>query len=360
LAAHQVSHQQKWKPQKLSRFYINGRYIENTKDIAESFNKFFVNIGQVLDDKIPHTNAKPTQFIPKNYNINIFLNPATETEVSKIISNLKECATGWDNVPACLIKDNSYQLQPVLTHIINASLSSGIFLRELKMANVIPLFKSGDSEQITNYRPVSLLTTLSKIYENFFYNRLLNFLKAQNILFKSQYGFRENNSTFMAMINLLDTIIEAIDNGKMAIGIFIDFSKAFDTVNHKILIDKLEHYGVRGVAKKWVSSYLEKRKQYCTYMGSKSEPMEIKSGVPQGSILGPLLFLLYISDLGNIFNKLTPVLFADDSNLIVTGKNIKEIEDNAKQELPRLIEWLNANRLSLNIKKLMSWFSKIT
>jgi hypothetical protein len=147
--------------------------------------------------------------------------------------------------------------------------------KELKVANVVPLFKSGSCEEITNYRPVSLLTTFSKLYGTFSYSRLLTFINSQNILFKSQFGFRENNSTFMAIINLLDSIIEALDNGKMAIGIFIDFSKAFDTVNHNILISKLEHYGIRGVATNWITSYLDKREQYCTYMGHSSKLQKI-------------------------------------------------------------------------------------
>jgi retron-type reverse transcriptase len=135
-------------------------------------------------------------------------------------------------------------------------------------------------------------------------------------------------------------------------GIFIDFSKAFDTVNHKILLDKLAHYGIRGIANDWVGSYLKDRQQFCTYMGKESTMKFMKCGVPQGSILGPLLFLLYINDLGDIFQNLFPVLYADDSNLIATGNSLQDLERNINNELPLLSDWLKANRLSLNIKKI--------
>ena len=301
--------------------------------------------------KIPKTLTKPTVFIPRNYNINLFLTPATTDEIGIIIDKLKECATGWDNIPSKIIKDSKEILKPTLMHIINNSLISGIFPTELKLANVVPIFKTGSTEEITNYRPVSLLTTFSKIYEKNFYNRLLKFLKDQNILFISQFGFLENSSTYMAIISLLDKIIEALDSGRVAIGIFIDFSKAFDTVNHSILLDKLDHYGIRGIAKQWVDSYLRDRQLYCTYLDSKSSMQTMKCGVPQGSILGPLLFLIYINDMGGIFTKFTPILFTDDSNLVATGRNIKEIEEIANQELPILLDWLQGNRLSINVKK---------
>jgi hypothetical protein len=264
------------------RFMINGNHIDNLSHIAEAFNNFFINIGQVLDKNIPATPTVPTDFIPQNYIINIFLNPATDSEIDKIISNLKDCACGWDSIPSSVIKDNKFILTPILTHIINNSLLTGTFPAELKIANVIPSFESGNLDEINNYRPVSLLTILSKIYEKVFYSRLINFLKTQKILYQSQYGFREKCSTFMAIVNLLDKIIEALDEGKSALGIFIDFSKAFDTVNHKILLDKLAHYGIRGVANEWVGSNLKDLQQYCTYMGKRSTMKYMKCGVPQG------------------------------------------------------------------------------
>ena len=155
----------------------------------------------------------------------------------------------------------------------------------------------------------------------------------------------------MAIIKLLENIIESIDSGNYAVAEFFDFLKALNTVNHDILLQKMNHYGIRGIGNKWIKSYLTDRTQYCTFGGSKSEVTNISCGVPQGSILGPLLFLLYINDLGSIFQHFSSILFADDSNLIVNGTSLQVLEQKINADTPSLVKWLHTNRLSLNLNK---------
>ena len=181
------------------------------------------------------------------------------------------------------------------------------------------------------------------------HKRLYNFLLEHNILYQNQFGFRKNNSTVFALAQITEMIKVSIDNRKFGCGIFVDLRKAFDTVNHEILLNKLEHYGVRESILKWFQSYLFDRKQFVSFNGESSGLLVNNCGVPQGSVLGPLLFLLYINDLPNISKVLNFYLFADDTNIYYESNSLNELEKTVNKELSKLYLWLNVNRLSLNI-----------
>ena len=265
----------------------------------------------------------PIEYMGQPLVNSIFLSEVTIVEISLILGSLKDGAAGYDEISASLLKLISQFLVEPLVYLCNQSLQEGIFPTELKIANVIPLYKSDDSFVFNNYRPVSLLCVLSKVFEKVMYNRLLEFLESYKILTNSQFGFRKLHSTFMALMTLMDRLITSLENDEHVIGIFLDFSKAFDTVHHVILLNKLSHYGIRGCALKWFESYLSNRKQYVTYNGISSFTKTVKCGVPQGSILGPLLFLIYINDLCYVCKHTFPILFADDTNLFSSGKKLK-------------------------------------
>ena len=204
---------------------------------------------------------------------------------------------------------------------------------------------------LNNFRPISLLSIFDKIIEKLMHKRLYSYLESHNMLFHNQFGFRKGNSTVHALIQITEQIKHSVENGKLGCGIFIDLRKAFDTVNHNILLQKLEHYGIRGSPLDWFRSYLTDRRQYVFFNGYSSSIQNITCGVPQGSVLGPLLFLIYINDLPNISKILKFYLFADDTNIYYESSSTKELEKTLNKELKKLFQWLCVNRLSLNIKK---------
>ena len=238
-----------------------------------------------------------------------------------------------------------------LSEMINLSFESGIYPQKMKKAKVIPIHKKGSRLSIDNYRPISLLSNINKLFEKLMYKRVYRFLTLKESFFEMQFGFREKHSTSHALISLTEKIREAIDTNNFACGIFIDLKKAFDTVDHEILLKKLDYYGIRGLPNEWFRSYLTGREQFVSINGCDSKILKTNIGVPQGSVLGPLLFLIYINDLNHAIKNSSVHHFADDTNLLHVNKSIKMLNRLLNQDLKSLCNWLKANKIALNATK---------
>ena len=260
-------------------------------------------------------------------------------------------AAGLDRIPQKLVKDSAVIITPFLNHIFNISLSEGKFPDDWKKARVSPIFKSGSRDECDNYRPISILSSISKIFEKIVFDQLSQYLTTNEILTDYQSGFRKGYSTCSSSLRTTNDWLVNMDKGLINGVVFLDLKKAFDTVDHDILIKKLEFYGIKNHALRWFISYLSNRKQVCKVGMSMSNSESVIAGVPQGSNLGPLLFLLYVNDLPNCLGSSVPALFADDTNLTASGASASEIQDILEIELNKVHTWLLANKLTLNVKK---------
>lgn len=342
--------------------------VSEPKLIANIFNDHFVNIVKDLDSKSrfqfvncnSEYNYNDIQFIKPTFR----LRPIDKREVEQIIDSFKsKTSSGPDEIPITVIKAVKTNISPVLSHLINSSFVSGIFPIKLKQAKIVPIHKKHDKKNVINYRPISVLPTISKIYEKAVYLQFKEFLETYNLLDKDQHGFRSGRSVVSAAVSFIETIIESVDKGKHTIGVFMDISKAFDSVKHSKLIEKLKALGVENSALNWFQSYLSDRSQYVeiNYLSKHNKIIKasshhnaLKFGVPQGSILGPLLFLCYM---GGIDRALTQkpdsnlYLYADDANLVMSSTSLEELEIHTFIELENIGNYLKTQNLQLNSKK---------
>ena len=328
--------------------------------ITDELCKHFSSIGKTFANKIPPPSKEITEYlniIPQNEQ-SIFLDPTHDTEIIELITDLvPKNSSGYDNLSNKLLKKLLPALVGPLTTIFNKSLVEGVFPEAMKKADVVPLYKAKDHQESNNYRPISLLLTLSKLLEKIMYKRTYSFLESSGQIYKSQYGFRTAHSCENAICDLVSEIIKGKQDGMYTLAVFLDLSKAFDSLEHDVLLKKLYKYGIRGVSFNWFKSYLHGRQMRvkCNIASSGkteySNYMKVSYGTPQGSCLGPLIFLIFTNDLHRHLVYSSSKLFADDTTLYKTHRNLVYLKWCLEDDLCTLSDWFAANKLTLNLDK---------
>lgn len=336
-------------------FTVDGVETSDKRSIANGFGTYFSKIvGLLKNISFPLVNLTWTYRTrpPRRTNATFKFKYVSKVEVESYLKSIKRNkATGLDDLPAGFLKDTAKIISSPLSHLINMSLESGLVPTPWKAAKVNPVFKSGSKNDFGNYRPISILPIVSKIIEKAVHKQLTAFLEENKLLSKNQFGFRSKRSTELATTLLLDDIRKSVDSGHVVGAVFVDFTKAFDTLSHAEFQSKLAAYGVQDNELSWFSDYLFNRKQSVVYGGQNSNSQSVTSGVPQESLLGPLLFLLYLNDVGDNIIHSNIIHYADDTVLYYAGKDLYEIESKLSTDFSALCNWCADNELLINMKK---------
>ena len=325
--------------------------VNGGEDVCNIFNQHFLQAGHNLAAGIPNNHTDPLVYMGQRNQNTFYFAHSSPDEIVNMIMSFKNKKTSTENIPVIILKKVSNTLAPLLAELFNESIEFGIFPEKLKLGRVIPLHKSGTRKSVANFRPITTLSIFSKLFEKLVHKRLISFIKKYKILNENQFGFQKQKGTGDAILEFLDNAFESLNNNNFLLTIYLDFSKAFDTIPFGILLKKLQHYGFRGNIAKWIESFLCGRRQYVCIETYCSEIVETTLGSPQGSTLSPLLFLLYINDMYKSLNDIKILHYADDSTLYFEFPRGENCSPLVNLELNSLNSWLLTNKLFLNINK---------
>ena len=348
-----------WKASKSTpdAIIIENKLSTDKGKIADAFNKYFAT-ACVTDENVNQNLPLYDEYLNNPTDASFNFEQVENAAVLQIINKLKPShSCGCDKISSNSFKIIAKEVSPCITLIINQTLSSGIFPSKLKTAKVIHIYKKNDKILLKKYRPISILPVVSKIIENVMHNQMMDYFTSNKLFSYQQYGFRPNRSTELAALELMDRNIDIMNQNFSPVNVYADLSKAFDCLDHAILLSKLKCYGLNDNAIKLLKKYLSDRDQYVQLGNFKSQYHNISCGIPQGSVMGPLLFNIVINDLPSATKKFDFIMYADDTTLVSTLKNfgrtcnIKEIECNINIEISKVTTWLQRNKLQLNVSK---------